>query len=95
MCAAVAATSADGDELTVANVGDSRAYHWRAGRLRQVTRDQSLVAQLLEEGAISADEYLDAAAKRNPGADDDTGRHANVLAYEHTVPGGRRPELAA
>lgn len=40
----------------VANVGDSRAYFWRAGRLRQITKDQSLVAQLLDEGAITAEE---------------------------------------
>lgn len=36
-----------------ANVGDSRGYHWRDGQLQQVTKDQSLVAKLLEEGAIT------------------------------------------
>lgn len=40
----------------VANVGDSRVYHWRAGTIQQITRDQSLVAKLVEEGAISAAE---------------------------------------
>ena len=40
----------------VANVGDSRAYFWRNGSLRQVTKDQSLVAQLVDEGAITAEE---------------------------------------
>ncbi len=40
----------------IANVGDSRAYHWRAGSTVQITRDQSLVARLVEEGAISAAE---------------------------------------
>ncbi len=40
----------------IANVGDSRAYHWRAGTIAQITKDQSLVAKLVEEGAISAAE---------------------------------------
>lgn len=40
----------------IANVGDSRAYHWRAGHIEQVTKDQSLVAKLVEEGAITPDE---------------------------------------
>lgn len=40
----------------VANVGDSRAYFWHEGALQQVTKDQSLVAQLVDEGAITAEE---------------------------------------
>lgn len=40
----------------IGNVGDSRAYRWREGVLAQMTRDQSLVAQLLQEGAITAEE---------------------------------------
>ena len=40
----------------IANVGDSRGYHWRDNSLRQVTKDQSLVAKLLEEGAITEEE---------------------------------------
>jgi PPM family protein phosphatase len=45
-----------GNRAYIGNVGDSRAYLWRNGRLQQVTRDQSLVAKLLEEGAITAEE---------------------------------------
>lgn len=48
----------DGHHVTIANVGDSRAYHWRGGTLQQVTKDQSLVAQLVEEGAITEEEAL-------------------------------------
>lgn len=40
----------------VANVGDSRAYFWREGALSQITKDQSLVAQLVDEGAITEEE---------------------------------------
>jgi serine/threonine protein phosphatase PrpC len=42
----------------IVNVGDSRTYvyHNREGRLVQVTRDHSLVARLVEAGAISRDE---------------------------------------
>jgi protein phosphatase len=47
------------DEVAIlANVGDSRAYHWRNGRLEQITRDQTLVAKLVEEGAITAQEAI-------------------------------------
>jgi serine/threonine protein phosphatase PrpC len=42
----------------IVNVGDSRTYvyHEREGQLVQVTRDHSLVARLVEVGAISRDE---------------------------------------
>lgn len=46
------------DQATIANVGDSRAYHMRGGVLNQVTKDQSLVARLVEEGAITEKEAL-------------------------------------
>lgn len=39
-----------------ANVGDSRGYLWRNGSFEQVTKDQSLVAKLVEEGAITEEE---------------------------------------
>ncbi len=40
----------------IGNVGDSRGYLWRHGNLEQITQDQSLVAKLLEEGAITEEE---------------------------------------
>jgi len=46
------------DRAFIGNVGDSRAYLWRGGAISQVTRDQSLVARLVEEGALTAEEAL-------------------------------------
>jgi protein phosphatase len=45
-------------QAIITNVGDSRGYHWRDGNLRQITKDQSLVAKLVEEGAITEAEAL-------------------------------------
>lgn len=53
MATTLVATVVHGQEVDIANVGDSRAYHFRRGVLRQVTRDQSLVAKLVEDGAIT------------------------------------------
>jgi protein phosphatase len=39
-----------------AQVGDSRAYLIRNGRIQQITRDQSLVGQLVEAGHITEEE---------------------------------------
>ena len=39
-----------------AQVGDSRAYLIRGGRMQQMTRDQSLVGQLVEAGHITEEE---------------------------------------
>ena len=45
-----------GDDLTIGNVGDSRAYLMRAGRLNQVTADHSLVAEQVKMGVMTEDE---------------------------------------
>ncbi len=49
------------DKVVMAHVGDSRVYRLRDRTLEQVTADHSLVRELLEKGAISAEE-----AENNP-----------------------------
>jgi serine/threonine protein phosphatase PrpC len=44
------------DRLTVAHVGDSRAYLWRDGSLRQLTEDHSVPGALLKQGRITPEE---------------------------------------
>jgi PPM family protein phosphatase len=46
------ALSNDGDYV-IANVGDSRTYLYRDGELRQLTRDQSFVQELIDRGSIT------------------------------------------
>ena len=44
------------DTLIVAQIGDSRCYVLRNGNLGQVTKDQSLAWQLIEAGAMTAED---------------------------------------
>lgn len=50
-----------GNNLVVANIGDSRAFLMRDGKLTQITKDHSFVQALLDDGRISAEE-----AKHHP-----------------------------
>jgi protein phosphatase len=65
----------DGTELTVLNVGDSRAYLARGGAMRQLTRDHSYVAEQMRMGLMTEGEAerspLQSAITRAVGIDDD------------------------
>jgi serine/threonine protein phosphatase PrpC len=45
-----------GNDVHIANVGDSRAYLISPSSIRQITHDQSMVQSLLDSGAITAEE---------------------------------------
>lgn len=53
--ATLAAALFGDDKLAVSNVGDCRAYLVRGGRLSQITRDHSVVAEQVEQGLIDAE----------------------------------------
>ena len=46
----------EGERLVIAQVGDSRAYLMHQGKLQQLTRDHSLMADLIEAGQLTPEE---------------------------------------
>jgi serine/threonine protein phosphatase PrpC len=56
MSTTIVAALVHGGELIVASVGDSRAYLIRDRSPQQITRDHSLVAQMVEYGMISPEQ---------------------------------------
>jgi|ERR1035438_4394291 protein phosphatase len=53
MGSTVAALLLDETHATAANIGDSRVYRLRGGSLRQLTTDDTLIADLLARGIVS------------------------------------------
>jgi serine/threonine protein phosphatase PrpC len=56
MGATLTAAWIDGQKLSIAHVGDSRAYLLRGGTLQQLTSDHSLVAEQVRRGILTAAE---------------------------------------
>jgi protein phosphatase len=48
-------------KATLVNVGDSRGYRITGGNIRQITRDHSVVEELIQHGALTPEE-----ARRHP-----------------------------
>src|SRR5690606_27718246 len=58
MGATVVAASLCADGLVFANVGDSRLYRYREGRLEQLTHDHTMLQELVDGGMISPEQAL-------------------------------------
>jgi len=56
MGATLTAAWLDGSKLSIAHVGDSRAYLLRSGTLQQLTSNHSLVAEQVRRGILTAEE---------------------------------------
>ena len=79
------AAKVTGEEISLAHVGDSRAYRMRDGELEQLTKDHSLVAELERSGQITAE-----AAEHHPQRSIITralGPEPEVEVDTYTVPG--------
>jgi protein phosphatase len=46
------------DQAFIRHIGDCRVYHLEAGQLHQVTKDQTLVARMVELGQLTPEEAL-------------------------------------
>ena len=42
--------------VTIANLGDSRLYRWRNGKLTQLSRDHSVISELIEQGKLQPEQ---------------------------------------
>ncbi len=58
MGATVAAVLVWDGQALIGHVGDCRVYHQRSGRLTQITRDQTLVARMVELGQLTPQEAI-------------------------------------
>ncbi len=79
------AAKISGDDVSLAHVGDSRAYLLRGGELEQLTHDHSLVAELERSGQITAE-----AAEHHPQRSIITralGPEPDVEVDTYTIPG--------
>ena len=77
-----------GSDLWVADVGDSRAYRISRDAIRQITRDHSVVEELVQHGALTPEE-----ARRHPQRNLitralGTGKHVKADLFRETVEEG-------
>ncbi|MGD2251592.1 MAG: protein phosphatase 2C domain-containing protein [Anaerolineales bacterium] len=79
------------NQLTVANVGDSRAYLVRGGKAQQITRDHTVAGEMLRNGEITEDEAMHVKGKnrltRSIGGERDV--HVDIFEDIQLQPGDR------
>ena len=83
MGATAAAVVIADEEVRVGHVGDCRVYHLHAGELKQITRDQTLVARMVELGKLTPAE-----AATHPQRNEVTqaiGKHADIHPAAHEL----------
>lgn len=76
----VVAMKVEEDKALIGHVGDSRAYLWKQGKLTQLTRDHSVIEELIQGGGITEDE-----ARNHP--------HRNLLTRALGTPGEVESDL--
>ena len=54
-----------GNLAHIVHAGDSRAYLWHGGAIRQLTRDHSMVQQLVDSGQITREQAAPASAEKS------------------------------
>lgn len=69
-----------GKKICIAHVGDSRCYLFRNGKLRRLTKDHSLVQEMIDRGEISVEESVN-----HP--------HRNVITRTLGYPDDSLPEI--
>lgn len=77
-----------GRDLFTAHVGDSRAYLFRRGSIRQLTKDHSLVQELLRNGGISQEQALQHPQRNVLTRALGTGQSLNVDFYRNRLAAG-------
>jgi serine/threonine protein phosphatase PrpC len=68
----------------IGHVGDCRVYHHRAGTLTQVTKDQTVVARMVELGTLTPEEAVNHPARNE--VLQAVGKTANVTPAAYQVP---------
>lgn len=84
----ITACIADDNRVTAAQVGDSRLYLIREGKITQITKDHSLVEMLLENGRITEEEAKHHPQKNVITRAVGTEKNVEVDMYEFTAKAG-------
>jgi protein phosphatase len=71
-------------QALIGHVGDCRVYHHQHGKLTQITKDQTVVARMVELGTLTAEEAIDHPARNE--VTQAVGKTANITPASYQVP---------